>query len=474
MSIKKTWFSYILWLLATGFSVLFTYAYIEGIIGCYGFERLDNSYGYIGFSAGFIFCVAVVYFLFNLLRKSVKAVSISKWGGRCLHILILCGVLAMFVITRYRVLFSTTLENIMPMHIFEAAKVMQGNGQAASYEVLHVFEEIYINVLSGLFLFFGNKMEIMLYFQIFLQALSLLLLLFIGRMLQKGFLGFVPAVVYTLSQFCMDTVVCLSADNFWFFITVLVIAFICILEKAWKNKVVTYILLTLTGIVFSVLSAIDSYPHAGDLNKAFEFWFYERLTLGGAEGFFGFLILIALMGFFCISFWKTKTDNASAYILPVTAFTVIIYFNLDAGIMNAIFMLIRIYMSFMAAEGLRILFETEKVQNLETEQVEIDEAVTESETTEATLSEINDLPVSEDTGIIRVSDILKASNANEGENTEEESVLPEEPVDRTAPIENVLPMPKKHVARTFEYAFEPTEDMMHYDVEIENDDYDFE
>ena len=52
----------------------------------------------------------------------------------------------------------------------------------------------------------------------------------------------------------------------------------------------------------------------------------------------------------------------------------------------------------------------------------------------------------------------------------------EEPVsviDRRAPIENVLPMPKKHVPKVLDYAFEPEENMMHYDVEIENDDYDY-
>ena len=41
-------------------------------------------------------------------------------------------------------------------------------------------------------------------------------------------------------------------------------------------------------------------------------------------------------------------------------------------------------------------------------------------------------------------------------------------------IENVLPMPKKHIGRTLDYAFEPSEDMMHYDIEFENDKYDYE
>ena len=79
--------------------------------------------------------------------------------------------------------------------------------------------------------------------------------------------------------------------------------------------------------------------------------------------------------------------------------------------------------------------------------------------------------------MIRVSDILKAANAEGTDASKADELtetLEDEVIDKTAMIENVLPMPKKHVARSFEYAFEPTEDMMHYDIEIENDDYDYE
>lgn len=40
-------------------------------------------------------------------------------------------------------------------------------------------------------------------------------------------------------------------------------------------------------------------------------------------------------------------------------------------------------------------------------------------------------------------------------------------------IENPLPLPRKHVRKAMEYGFIPEEDMMHYDIEVdENDDYD--
>ena len=91
--------------------------------------------------------------------------------------------------------------------------------------------------------------------------------------------------------------------------------------------------------------------------------------------------------------------------------------------------------------------------------------------------------VQEDTGVIRVSDILKAVKSKKTEvekaydakeETDETESAAIKTTDKTAMIENVLPMPKKHVGRSFDYSFEPSTDMMHYDVELENDDYDYE
>ena len=47
-------------------------------------------------------------------------------------------------------------------------------------------------------------------------------------------------------------------------------------------------------------------------------------------------------------------------------------------------------------------------------------------------------------------------------------------IDKTSMIENVLPMPKKHVNRTLDYAFEPSEEQMCYDIDVSaDDDYDY-
>jgi hypothetical protein len=52
------------------------------------------------------------------------------------------------------------------------------------------------------------------------------------------------------------------------------------------------------------------------------------------------------------------------------------------------------------------------------------------------------------------------------ENTEEKPKVPQF-------FETPLPMPKKHVKKSIDYAFEPSDDLMKYDVEISpNDDFD--
>lgn len=510
MSIKKTWFSYILWLFATGFSVLFTYSYITGIVDCYNLDLLKPVYCRAGLTAAFVLGVILIYITLGWIRNRINVIFIPKWGRRMLHILILCGMSVVFVITRYIVLWNTTLESVVARDIYEAAKVIAGNGQSVLQKSYYVLEEIYINILSVLFLFLGNKVEIMLYFQIFLQVASFLLLLFVGRTLQKGFLGWIPAIVYTLSPYCINKVINLRTGNFFFFLSVLCIALICILEKAWKKKAITYSLIVLFGIGFAVINVVDVLPHMADWNDVFGKLFSDKFIDGSVEGFWSFLILTAMMFFYCISFWKEKTDNVSAYILPVAGFAILLYLELWVD-NSTVFLLIRIYFSFMAAEGLRILFsakpkiltgqnaETFVENNVETEEKADGKAETndftweemqsimeqKEEKTDLTeenskLSEdhnsddIMEDEVSEDTGVIRVSDILKAVGVEENISAAEEASASEESIDKTALIENVLPMPKKHVTRSFEYAFEPTEELMHYDVEVENDDYDYE
>lgn len=63
----------------------------------------------------------------------------------------------------------------------------------------------------------------------------------------------------------------------------------------------------------------------------------------------------------------------------------------------------------------------------------------------------------------------------EGEKMKQENTAP---TGRTEPkpgeyLENPLPVPRRHVKRDMDYAFEPSSDQMYYEVPVaDNDDFD--
>ena len=152
MSIKKTWFSYILWLMATGFSVLFTYSYILGIVNKYGYNIPNPMYSVMGLSAAFFVGVFVFYALIALVRNRIHGVMVPVWLGRFADLLVIFGSTVFFVVSRCYLSFHTPFENNVPMYLYEAAKVTPANISHLGYESLYWGEGLYTKFLSFLFL----------------------------------------------------------------------------------------------------------------------------------------------------------------------------------------------------------------------------------------------------------------------------------------------------------------------------------
>ena len=237
-----------------------------------------------------------------------------------------------------------------------------------------------------------------------------------------------------------------------------------------------------------------------------EFLVCEEFRMAAVWIYTELLVWAVVLLVYCIAFWFVKTDSVSLYVIPAALaaglLLVLQFYENDVVFFLTIFIVF--WVSLLGTEGLRLLFNAKpKVltgKNTECKPIGLPaENAGDSNKTKADDREdfdwtemksimeqkseitVEEASVPEDTGVIRVSDILKAVNVQETEEVpvvaEEKSVTePEvsEAMDKTAMIENVLPMPKKHVSRSFEYSFEPSDDMMHYDVEVENDDYDFE
>ena len=71
-----------------------------------------------------------------------------------------------------------------------------------------------------------------------------------------------------------------------------------------------------------------------------------------------------------------------------------------------------------------------------------------------------------------IQNCLSGAKAPDEEEKKDEKTASEEKAGLRF-IENPLPLPKKHVKKTMDYAFEPDEAMMKYDVEVaDGDDYD--
>ncbi len=306
--------------------------------------------------------------------------SNPKWLGRILHILFFIGITAWFVYTRMIHNTGIPLDSEPIKGIFDAARVGGSGIQSAN-----CWERWYLQALSSLFLFLGNKILVILYFQIVLQCISFLLFIYIGWTIYHGIWGWTLSALYVFVPYTTDLVLNVTYINFWICIALIIISLLCIPIRVWKRK----------------------------KRKIFA---KQKITE------------------------VTEEENNSN--------------NSDSS-----------HLESSMTETLK----TEAYDWNELQQ-EMENPIKKAEDSSPTENISND-EMSEDTGVIRVSDIIKAVSNDE---VQTDSQTEEPVINKTDMIENLLPMPKKHISRTFEYSFEPSQDLMHYDVELENDDYDYE
>lgn len=483
MSFKKTWFSYVLWALLTILTIFITFGTMTEITQGI-FDAFHVSVGHwfdyidIGFKILFTGIVAGVCILLHFWNGKVSLPEMSNNVRRFCYILLFFVITAAFIVLRVPAVMK--MEEVL---LSQQADIFYRSSMIGTHTVYFMgkaslFEQIYLNVLSGLFLFLGNKIEVLFYLQIFVQTISFFLLTYIGWATQKGVFRYIPVLFYAVSPFFFYGIENVGPANFWFCIVLAVNALICLLERVWKKKGITYILL----VTAELAVAIMLYIFKADVLLFREIPFTYMSSMNGFLNVLNveMLVLAVFLIFYAVSFWFHEKDQKALFILPLvlqigfTAWLALIeYDSICFMFMMALF---TGYILF--AESFGAVFVTEKEKTKGTDLVE--DSVGEELALEDSVSEDGVLEdsVPEDTGVIRVSDILKAAKAETDTGTDNPAMemenLPMETVDKTAMIENVLPMPKKHVSRSFEYAFEPTEEMMHYDVEVENDDYDYE
>lgn len=454
MSLKKTWFSYVLWAMLALLTGITTYIAVVKVLALHPIAVLLGALGMIG-----------LFVLIHFLCGKIKQFTVSKWVGRLLHIGVFLVVTAVFVMLRLPILMnvSNIVSSQQAAWFYEASKV--GRDVLGIAGRTSILEQIYINLLSGLFLFLGNKIDVLLYIQVILQSLSYMFLIFIGWTLQKRVYAWVPALLYAVSPFMYSAIGEVGPANFWMCVVVFVLFIICMLQNAWKNRNITYIAVVIVQILFgaAVYAIKIDVLWYGDSS------FSTGGYLKGIEGFLGIEMLIAVIALigYCVSYWFNKQDHKTLYIIPFVFFCIILtiaaFFEYETC--SLFMMLAAMNLYFLVAESMRVMFTFKP------------EVVTGSIHTDIKDSEdeaVSDFDWSEMKEIMKDKTAQDKTTVAEAVTEEIPAVKEEMPViDRTAPIENVLPMPKKHKPKVLDYAFEPSEDMMHYDIEIENDEYDY-
>ncbi len=501
MSLKKTWFSYVLWFVFAAVTALISYSVLTEVL--HGFYAMFISYApgyalFVDLGAKILTVLAVVFavLLLRFICSKMKTPVLPKWLGIILHILIGVGIIAAFCVLRYpafiHAYYLQSYSQAPPSQVqtfYELSKV--GVVTGINVGTVSVFEQVYIYVLRTLFLFLGNKIEVLYFLQLILQALSLILIMLIGWTLQKGIFAWAPALLYAVLPTFFYTAEDVGITNFWAFAVILGLFIICLLEKAWKKKNVTYLVLVITQLLFAgfvFFTKMDVLLYAKTP-------FISGGTTLGLPGILDveMLVLAVLLITYCVSFFVDKQDHRSLFVLPVVGFGFLLVWlsNYEYEVSYCMMMLALVNLFFMFSQSVRVIFaakpEVVTGQNKTAEIVKVTKA---SEESAPSVNQENEMePVGFEWA--EMKEVMHSTEGIEVREEEpvkvelpiteiplEEKLITEEPgviavVDRKAPIENVLPMPKKHKPKVLDYAFEPTEDMMHYDVEIENDEYDY-
>ena len=138
-----------------------------------------------------------------------------------------------------------------------------------------------------------------------------------------------------------------------------------------------------------------------------------------------FILLVVLSCVGCFSFWRrANTERFTPFILMAIGMGILVFGGITTDNMSGIYLLY-ILMAMLASVSVTELFCAEDMVKVRTEK------------------------------------------------SKETEVVEDDKIKQIEFIENPLPVPKKHVRKTMDYAFIPEESQMKYDIQVsDNDDYD--
>lgn len=366
---------------------------------------------------------------------------------------------------------------------------------------------LYVYILSFLLALLGNKISICIYFQLLLQCITLLFAYLTARNISGKMTAFTANLVLAVSTSYVSVMLPLAPENLLICIFMLGFWMISLLWKYMNVKQTTKVLdailffmaglstaaimyTDMTGLILFVMSIVGIFISNKNTAKAIpqpmlQTVYYMLGSIGGVAALFEIETIICKESFLHIverysEPWLALTIH-NAYIFPSAIFEVSVIIILIAGIWcvrywqadydeNVIYILM-----LAGAVCINILFQT----SIDYHIFLIFAWIFIASASLKSLCSKYGKKSGNGTGIILLSNLIKdepavrigdKSEMNVIKNDKKQNEIQEKP----NLIPNPLPLPKQHERKEMDYAFVPDENMMHYDIEVtqENDDFD--
>lgn len=487
MTWKKTWFSYVLWV-----------CYAALVCGCIGGSAYMaavnggavNQSGIVSVAAGVFAAGGILYaaLYFGQRRRTGRRFAKTVWLTT--EALLIVGLLAAGMLLRQAAFPVQTGTN----SYYDIAQVTQG-GQITP--IAHGALYYYILLLHGLFTFVGNKWGAGIILQIVLQLMAAVLLYVSVRKMAGAFagvwtFGFLMLAPFSIRQsftygpemlylvlyafglylltgylnmvrtgrmkkwyHCMAVLLLGIYISFLMYLDILGITLIAVgIAAVWLNveqehdgqramtgKIACLVLLA--GVFAGILGIFfaDAMQSGSAMQAVMNVWEWLFTPMGfawqglcvypGEWSEMAAVLILAVglvMGIFSF-FQRRKTEKQSVWILLAVLSGGMTYVCRADANMSRTFLWF-LYLTVLSGMGAGAAFE------LTAEKDDTDSKM-------QVKKELEEIELPED---------IKAETP------------------KVRLLENPLPLPKKHVKKTMEYKVEPSEEQMHYDVDVKEDD----
>ena len=251
---KKTWLSYLLWLVYALAAVILSASYLSTAgTGLWGANKYAVPIcGCLGIAAA----MAIWFAGRRAAGKLEGRFCQDEYSRKTVEYALTAGILAAFVF--YRVYWLGFLDVPAKSIYYDMALVKDSGGVP---ELAHGAAYLYTSVLSTVFSFFGNKASAGLGLQILLQTLSVFLLYYAVKLLSGRAEALCTLAVLAFLPVYMEQIYCLTPETFYFFLfTVSLVAVgLCKREneKGKRGKPVHAVFFSI-GILIGIMGYLDA------------------------------------------------------------------------------------------------------------------------------------------------------------------------------------------------------------------------